>query len=118
MAYDKDRGKAVIFGGVTSDGVRQQDTWEWTGPIYGCRGRAPGDLNCDGRVNRQDLTVLVSALGHPACGAGDPRDLNHDGKIDAQDARLLATNCTVWGCKCGRDREDEGDADDFDCDDE
>jgi len=46
MAYDKARGKAVLFGGVSDAlGVALQDTWEWTGPIYARSGRAAGDLN-------------------------------------------------------------------------
>ena len=99
MAYDKARGKAVLFGGVTKQSVLLQDTWEWTGPIYACASRATGDLNCDGAVDRQDLTIVVSSLDLPSCGAGDPRDLNQDGKIDAQDAQLLASKCTHLGCK-------------------
>jgi hypothetical protein len=100
MAYDKVRGKAVLFGGIKSpSAVLLQDTWEWTGPIYGCSGRAAGDLNCDRHVDRRDLTILTSAHGQAACAAGDPRDLNQDGKISALDAQLLADNCTTLGCK-------------------
>ncbi len=99
MAYDKARGKSVLFGGVTESSVLLQDTWEWTGPIYACSSRAAGDLNCDREVDREDLTIVESALGLPACGAGDPRDLNQDGKINAQDAQLLVNNCTTLGCK-------------------
>jgi hypothetical protein len=98
MAYDKARGKSVLFGGL-EPGVTLQDTWEWTGPIYACNGRAPGDLNCDGDVDREDLTIVESALGLPSCGAGDPRDLNQDGKINAQDAQLLVNSCTTLGCQ-------------------
>jgi len=97
MAYDKARGKAVLFGGST-DTVLIQDTWEWTGPIYGCSSRAAGDLNCDRDVDQQDLTIVDSAIGLSACGAADPRDLNHDGKINAQDAQLLVNHCTTLGC--------------------
>jgi hypothetical protein len=98
MAYDKARGKAILFGGST-DTVLIQDTWEWSGPIYGCSNRAAGDLNCDHLVNHQDLTIVDSALGLPACSAADPRDLNHDGKINAADAQLLTNKCTNLGCK-------------------
>jgi hypothetical protein len=98
MAYDKARGKAVLFGGST-DTVLLQDTWEWRGPIYGCSNRAAGDLNCDHLVNHQDLTIVDAALGIPACSAADPRDLNQDGKINAQDAQLLANKCTRLGCQ-------------------
>jgi hypothetical protein len=100
LAYDKARGKAVLFGGVnTKNHVLLRDTWEWTGPIYGCSGRAAGDLNCDGLVNHQDLIIIDAALGLPACNAADPRDLNQDGKINAQDAQLLANECTNLGCQ-------------------
>jgi Dockerin type I domain len=99
MAYDKTRGKAVLFGGTLPGGPSLKDTWEWTGPIYGCSGRLAGDLNCDHVVNHQDLTIVGAALGLPACSAADPRDLNHDGKINAQDAQLLANKCTELGCK-------------------
>jgi hypothetical protein len=99
MAYDKLRAKVVLFAGEEPPGVLQQDTWEWTGPIYGCSSRAAGDVNCDGKVDRDDLTLVVSALGLPACAAGDPRDLNRDGKINAQDAQLLVNRCTIFGCR-------------------
>jgi hypothetical protein len=99
MDYDKTRGKVVLFGGLLPSSASLQDTWEWTGPIYACSGRAAGDLNCDRHVDRRDLTILTSALGQAACAAGDPRDLNQDGKINALDAQLLADNCTTLGCK-------------------
>jgi len=98
MAYDKARSKVVLFAGEVH-GVIQQDTWEWTGPIYGCSTRAAGDVNCDGKVDRDDLTLVQSALGVSACSAADPRDLNQDGKINAQDAQLLVNKCTIFGCR-------------------
>jgi hypothetical protein len=77
LAYDKARGKSVLFGGASEAlGVALQGTWEWTGPIYACSGRAAGDLNCDHLVNHQDLTIVDAALGLAACSAADPRDLN------------------------------------------
>jgi len=99
MAYDKVRGKVVLFGGENLGVLLQDTTWEWTGPIYDCSSRAAGDLNCDREVDREDLTIVVSALGGPACGTGDPRDLNHDGRITPQDAQLLVNHCTTLGCK-------------------
>jgi Dockerin type I domain len=99
MAFDKARGKVVLFGGTLVGGPALQDTWEWRGPIYACSGRAAGDLNCDRHVNQEDLTVVTAALGLPSCSADDPRDLNHDGKINSQDAQLVANNCTNLDCK-------------------
>lgn len=57
-----------------------------------------GDLNGDGRVDRDDLNVLMSWLNTPATTTDDARDLNHDGVINALDARILVTLCTNPGC--------------------
>jgi len=57
-----------------------------------------GDLNFDGKVNQDDLNILLSALNTPANGPNDARDLNHDGLINALDARVLVTLCTLSGC--------------------
>jgi Dockerin type I domain/Galactose oxidase, central domain len=98
MAYDKARGKVVLFAGINGQQQLTEDTWEWTGPIYGCSSRAEGDVNCDGKVDRDDLTLVQSALGLSACATDDPRDLNQDGKVDALDAQLLVNKCTTFGC--------------------
>jgi len=96
MAYDSARGKTVIFGGdtpgdtPTSPGKLVQETWEWTGPIYSCTGRISGDLNCDGHVDQQDLTIINASLNEVACSTSDPRDLNHDGLITAADVQQIA----------------------------
>src|SRR5215831_19033541 len=90
MAYDSARGKTVIFGGTTQQGKLLQETWEWTGPIYSCAGRISGDLNCDGHVDQQDLTIINASLNEVACSTSDPRDLNHDGLITAEDVQEIA----------------------------
>jgi Domain of unknown function DUF11 len=99
FAYDSARGKAVSFGGLTPQGALLQETWEWTGPIYSCTGRIAGDLNCDSRVDNDDLTILKASLNEAACSISDPRDLNHDGQITAEDAQALVGLCTKLGCK-------------------
>lgn len=58
----------------------------------------PGDLNGDGRVDQDDLNILLAALNTRATGPNDARDLNHDGVINALDARILVTLCTKPGC--------------------
>jgi hypothetical protein len=97
-AYDSGRGKVVLFGGDSTNSILRHDTWQWVGPIYVCAGRATGDLNCDSTVDRDDLTILVSAKGTDACGPNDPRDLNHDGRIKRGDAQQLVGHCTHLGC--------------------
>jgi hypothetical protein len=57
-----------------------------------------GDLNGDGKVNQDDLNVILSALNTPATKPADARDLNGDGVINALDARILVTLCSLPGC--------------------
>jgi hypothetical protein len=61
-------------------------------------GKVQGDLNGDGKVDSDDLTILDSYLNTQANGANDARDLNHDGVINALDARILTTLCTYPRC--------------------
>ena len=57
-----------------------------------------GDINGDGRVDSNDLALIVAALNTPANGPNDIRDLNGDGTINALDTRKLVTLCTSAGC--------------------
>ena len=57
-----------------------------------------GDLDGDGDVDRNDLTVLLARRNTPATGPDDPADLDGDGVITALDARILVTLCTSPGC--------------------
>ena len=57
-----------------------------------------GDLNGDGRVDKDDLNIILAALNTLSIGPHDARDLNGDGVINALDARILVTLCTSVGC--------------------
>jgi hypothetical protein len=57
-----------------------------------------GDLNGDGRVDKDDLNIILAARNTRATGPHDARDLNGDGVINALDARILVTLCTSQGC--------------------
>ena len=57
-----------------------------------------GDLNGDGKVDQDDLDILLDALNQWATGPFDARDLNGDGVINALDARILVTLCSRPGC--------------------
>ena len=57
-----------------------------------------GDLDGDGDVDRDDLTILLEARNQPAEGGDDPRDIDGDGKITGLDARRLVLACTRPRC--------------------
>jgi hypothetical protein len=57
-----------------------------------------GDLDQDGDVDRDDVTLLLAGRNTPATGPHDPRDLDGDGKITALDARQLTLRCTRPRC--------------------
>jgi hypothetical protein len=99
IAYDRDIGKVVLFGGIDHDPRKaMQDTWLWSGPTYRCDVAIAGDINCDGIVDVDDGRIIVSGRGKPACAADDTRDLNADGHIDFTDKHLLDAMCTFADC--------------------
>ena len=55
-----------------------------------CENGNPADLNHDGHVNAQDITIMLNAWG-PGSG---PADLNHDNVVGAQDIAILLN---AWG---------------------
>ena len=57
-----------------------------------------GDLNADGKIDADDVNILLAALNTAATGAFDARDLNGDGVIDIKDLQALAALCTLPGC--------------------
>jgi hypothetical protein len=57
------------------------------GLIDGCVG-LPGDVNGDGAIDGEDLTLLLGHWGQ----AWPPGDLNNDGQIDGADLLLVLSN--------------------------
>jgi len=56
------------------------------------------DVDTDGDVDRQDVSLIISARNTPAAGADDPRDADHDGNITVLDARTCIRQCNLQGC--------------------
>jgi hypothetical protein len=56
------------------------------------------DVNGDGQIDKQDISLITSVLNTPAAGPTDTRDANKDGIINALDARICVTKCTYAGC--------------------
>jgi len=76
---------------------------------------APGDVNGDGEVDKQDLTVIVLFVGGKDTDADAAAlDLNGDGSVDHSDAaeflRLIADELTVSDAALltGNDCPEEG----------
>ncbi len=80
--------------------------------------KTTGDLNSDGNVDKDDLNILLEALGEKASGPDDLRDLNGDGKITGRDTRILIDLCDQPGCaeKSGSSGDDEDEDDEKDKD--
>lgn len=58
----------------------------------------PGDLDGDGDIDREDVTIVIAGRGEAAEGSDDPRDLDGDGLITVGDARALVLQCTRSKC--------------------
>jgi len=93
MAYDRARGRTVLFGGSVAGG-----TWTWEGPTYRCTAPIAGDINCDGVVDLDDSKIVDAARGEPTCAADDTRDLDGGGIIGVPDRKLLESMCTYANC--------------------
>lgn len=64
------------YGTVTSNAVQLT-----------VRENPPGDINGDGKIDLQDMIVMMTSLGKK--GKGLAADMNRDGKVDLQDVQLL-----------------------------
>jgi hypothetical protein len=96
IAYDRARGRIVLFGG--SSNASNETTWTWDGPTYRCDTSIAGDINCDGVVDVDDRKIVNAARGKAACAADDTRDLDGDGRITSADERMLVSLCTFAHC--------------------
>ena len=54
----------------------------------------PADLNCDGRVNLVDFSIMAYWYKRPLAGTGLKADLNNDKKVDLIDFSILVYNWT------------------------
>ncbi|MBI5480216.1 MAG: hypothetical protein HY906_15230 [Deltaproteobacteria bacterium] len=89
MAWDRQRGRAVLFGGSTEHGATTSDTWELYGVAEPCwRGAPEGTpCACEGGI--------PGACRRGVCGCAD-RDAGVDGGTDGPTAPTPSPGC---GCE-------------------
>jgi len=56
------------------------------------------DIDEDGDVDRNDISLITAARNQPASGPDDPRDNDGSGTIDVNDARQCVLLCTLPRC--------------------
>ena len=56
------------------------------------------DVDTDGDVDRQDISLILSARDTPADGSRDSRDPDGDGNITVFDARTCIRRCNLPDC--------------------
>lgn len=57
-----------------------------------------GDVNRDGHIDVDDVTLIDAARDTRVSGPNDPRDLDNDGEIDLIDSRIAVRLCDKPGC--------------------
>jgi len=57
-----------------------------------------GDIDKDGDVDRNDMSLILASRNQPASGSDDPKDLDGDGIITVLDARKVRLLCTRSRC--------------------
>jgi hypothetical protein len=53
-----------------------------------------GDLNCDGKVNLVDFSIMAFWFGRTLTGKGLDADLNHDSKVNLVDFSIMVFHWT------------------------
>ncbi len=80
------------------------------------------DIDENGRIDMNDITLILAARNAPAGGPDDPRDADGDGVITVLDARRCVLQCTLPRCAVADPNLIDDDEDGFaehegDCDD-
>ena len=85
---------------VDANLIRPEEADELVGAVLDAVDGLPGDLDHDGDVDRDDLTILLGernkTVSSSVCGL--PCDMDRDGTITALDGRKLVILCTRAGC--------------------
>ena len=70
--------------------------WSFLSPPT-AQAAVPCDLDHDGDIDRDDITLLFTARGTEVT-IGDPLDINQDGVVTVNDARVCVLECTKPEC--------------------
>ncbi len=83
-------GQISNFGAAVGFAVGNQSILKKAGAACGL----VGDINCDGRVNLVDFSIMAYWYRRSLSGNGPKADLNHDGRVDLTDFSILAAHWT------------------------
>jgi uncharacterized protein (DUF2141 family) len=80
-----------FYSGINTSGVPVLLTgWTQEGGTINVAGA--GDVNCDGKVDVNDLTIVLSHFGQTAGMTWTTGDLNGDGRVDVNDLTIVLSN--------------------------
>jgi hypothetical protein len=74
MAYDSARGRVMLFGGLDTNGIKQEDLWEWDGTTW--TNKTPAGLKPSARESH--AMAYDSARGKLVVFGGDDGGLKND----------------------------------------
>jgi hypothetical protein len=91
MAYDAQRGVAVLFGGASNTSpFYHSDTWEWNGGTWSLRpapGPSPRGYSAIAYDSTRDVTVLYGGLDLVGCCATHGSGMEHRGRFATRSGR-------------------------------
>ncbi len=90
-----DNADFICFGPGEMDWMVGPGTWTARAPRPPF---IPGDANCDGRVNDQDLNLLLAHWGAAPEASWGQGDFTGEGRVDDADLNILLAN---WGAGVG-----------------
>jgi hypothetical protein len=87
-------GEISDFGQTVGFAVGTQTVTKKPGVNNNCPLGPKGDLNCDGKINLVDFSIMAYWYQRTLSGNGLKADLNHDGKVNLVDFSILASHWT------------------------
>jgi hypothetical protein len=91
MVFDAARHQLLLFGGYAGSALVLDDSWQWRATFLAA------DLDQDGVVGIQDLTILLAHYGVTSGASPADGDLDGDTDVDINDLTLMLS---AYGTSC------------------